>query len=269
MSGALPEGGAIAAADVSKVFRGSDGRPIPALERVSLSVDPGEFVALVGPSGCGKSTLLNLVAGFERPDGGSLLLDGRSIQGPGPDRGVVFQEAALFPWLTVAQNVAFGPRNRNLSQERIKETVGALVELVGLAGFERRYPRELSGGMRQRAALAQVLANDPQILLMDEPFGALDAITRYDMQRELLRIWEQRRKTVLFITHSVDEALFLADRVVFMSPRPGRVHATIEVKLSRPRDLASNDLNALRRDALEILESTAGPEAGARVLAGS
>ncbi len=247
--------GQIQAASLVKTFHGIDGQTeVVALADLALTIAPNEFVALLGPSGCGKSTFLNLVAGFERPTHGTLLLDGRVIEGPGPDRGMVFQEPALFPWLTVFDNVAFGLRNRGAPKSEVRATVERYLGLVDLAGAERRYPRELSGGMRQRVALAQVLANEPEVLLMDEPFGALDAITRYDLQRELRRVWRQAPRTVVFVTHSVDEALYLADRVVVMSPRPGRVLDVLSVGLPHPRDLAADTFNALRREALGLLE---------------
>ncbi len=211
-------------------------------------------MTVLGPSGCGKTTFLNIVAGFEQPSGGSITLDGRPIPGPGPDRGIVFQEYALFPWLTVEQNVAYGLLERGLPKEAVRKQVAHWLQLVGLSGFERRYPHELSGGMRQRVALIRVLANDPSILLMDEPFAAVDAQTRAVLQRELERLWSQTHKTVLFVTHSVEEAIFLGDRVVVMTARPGRVKDIILVDLPRPRDPTSNEFNAYRRHATRLIE---------------
>jgi NitT/TauT family transport system ATP-binding protein len=241
--------------DLVKVFYdAAKGAQILALDHVSLAVRDREFVALLGPSGCGKSTLLNLVAGFEQPTSGDLLLDGRQVSQPGPDRGVVFQEFALFPWMTVSRNIEFGLQNRGIPRARREETVRRFIELIGLNGFEDRYPRELSGGMKQRVAIARVLANDPAILLMDEPFAALDALTRQAMQAQLLEAWATVRNTVLFVTHSIDEALFLSDRVAVMTARPGRIVEIIDVNLPRPRDLTSEAFNDLRRRASAVLE---------------
>ncbi len=226
---------------VSKSFRAARGAlVVQALDRVSLDARPGEFLALIGPSGCGKSTLLFLVAGLERPDGGRILLDGRPVSGPGRDRGVMFQDYALFPWLTVTENIAFGLRTKGLDRQQREPIVARYVELVGLRGHEEKFPHELSGGMRQRTALARVLANDPAVLLMDEPLAALDALTRRLLQLELLRIWGEdgageARKTVLLVTHDIEEAVFLADRVLVMSRRPGRIKLAVDNPLPRPR----------------------------------
>ncbi len=229
---------------VTKSFRDvSRGETVVALRDVSCEVGDQEFVAILGPSGCGKSTLLNILAGFDFPTEGRVLLDGKPINQPGPDRGVVFQEYALFPWLTVQQNVEFGLRGP--ASERAAVT-RRYIELVGLQGFEHRFPKELSGGMRQRVSLARVLAVNPAVLLMDEPFAALDALTRQLMQTELLEIWARTRKTVVFVTHSIDEALTLADRLYVMSARPGRFLEVIDIALPRPRDLAAPQINALR-----------------------
>jgi NitT/TauT family transport system ATP-binding protein len=233
---------------VTKRFpaRGGGGEVV-ALEDISMSVAQGEFIALIGPSGCGKSTLLNVIAGFTSPSSGAVLLDGRSISGPGPDRGFVFQEYAIFPWLSALENVRFGLRKTPLSRRDQYSRAKEHMDLVGLKGFEHAYPHELSGGMQQRVAIARVLAIDPEILLMDEPFGALDAQTRSLMQAELQRIWQAMRKTVVFVTHSVEEALFLADRIVCMQGGPGRIHTVFEVDLERPRDITSEPFNELRR----------------------
>lgn len=218
------------------------------LESIDLDVRQGEFLALLGPSGCGKSTLLNLIAGLISPTSGSLRLDGREITGPGPDRGMLFQDYALFPWKSVRGNVEFGlrhgPRTRRLPKATQREIVARYIDLVGLDGAENKYPHQLSGGMRQRTALARLWAPNPEILLMDEPLAALDAQTRLVMQDELLRIWGQERrwserKTVIYVTHSIDEAVFLADRVAVMGTRPGRIKAMIGVGLDRPRTDAS------------------------------
>jgi ABC-type nitrate/sulfonate/bicarbonate transport system ATPase subunit len=228
---AAGEQGRVSLRGVTKRFRGEH----PALQDVSLSVERSEFVSVVGPSGCGKTTLLRMVAGLIRPDAGDVEVGGHPVTRPGPDRAVVFQNAALLPWLDVLGNVEFGLKLKKLSRAERTKVALELISLVGLAGFERHLPRELSGGMQQRVGLARALAVDPRILLMDEPFGALDEITRRQMQDELLRIWAADRKTTLFVTHSVDEAVILSDRVVVMGSRPGRVIADIAVSLPRPR----------------------------------
>ncbi len=212
----------------------SDGDGL-ALSDVSLTIGDNEFVSIVGRSGCGKTTLLNLIAGLLKPTAGEILIDDRPIAGPGPDRGMVFQSSALFPWLTTIENIEFGPRNQGVDKKTRRGQAQELIQLVRLEGFEKKYPHELSGGMQQRVAIARALAMDPDILLMDEPFGALDELTRAEMQQELLRIWEARKKTVIFITHSITEALFLSDRVVVLSPHPGRLRKEVGVDLARPR----------------------------------
>jgi ABC-type nitrate/sulfonate/bicarbonate transport system ATPase subunit len=227
---------------------------IVALEGIDVEIAADEFLTILGPSGCGKTTLLNIVAGFEQATSGDVRLDGDPIHGPGPDRGVVFQEYALFPWLTVEQNIEFGPRERRVSKAERRNRVRRLIASIGLSGFERRYPQELSGGMRQRVALGRVLVNDPKILLMDEPFAALDAQTRTLMQDELLRVWSRERRTVLFITHNIEEAILLGDRVVVMTARPGRIKEIVAVDLPRPRDVTSTDFNAIRRRVSALLE---------------
>jgi NitT/TauT family transport system ATP-binding protein len=229
------------------------GAHVTAVHDVSLEVTQGEFVSIVGPSGCGKTTLLNMIAGFIPPSSGQILLDGRIISGPGPDRGVVFQSFALFPWKTVLENVAFGPRMRGLPRGECEKVAREFLGLVGLAHAEARYPNELSGGMQQRVGVARALANHPELLLMDEPFASVDAQTRMTLQEELTRIWQERQPTILFITHDVEEAVFLADRVAVLSPRPGRVVAEIEVDLPRPRDVTSADFGAVKRQALGAL----------------
>ena len=214
---------------VSHQFPGvRGGAPTKALSRTDLSVADNDFIAILGPSGCGKSTLLRIVAGLEKPTTGEVMLDGQPVGGPGPDRGMVFQSYTLFPWLTVEQNILFGSR---ATPERATE----LIARVGLRGFEKHYPKMLSGGMQQRTALARALANDPKILLLDEPFGALDNQTRALMQELLLGIWEADRKTVLFVTHDIDEAIFMANRVAVLSARPGRIKADVRIELPHPR----------------------------------
>ena len=218
---------------VSHVYRPARGRPVLALDNVSLAVKDREFVALLGPSGCGKSTLLYLVGGFLPVGQGAILVEDRPVAGPGPDRGIVFQHFALFPWKTVMQNVLYGLEKQDLPREERIRRAGEFIELVGLAGFEDSYPAQLSGGMKQRAAIARTLAIDPRVLLMDEPFGALDAQTRSLMQAELLRIWQRSRKTVVFVTHDVQEAVFLAERIAVMSARPGHIKEIVEARFDR------------------------------------
>ena len=215
-----------------------DGRQVLALSDVSLSVPDGEFLAIVGPSGCGKTTLLNIVAGLLAYDRGAVSIDGARIDGPGVDRSVVFQNASLLPWRTIGGNVRYGMElQKRFDRATMRQRTSDFIELVGLTGFERHYPSELSGGMQQRVNLARALAADPMVLLMDEPFAALDAQTREHMQAELLKIWSGTRKTVLFITHQINEAAYLADRVVVMSPRPGRIKGVLDVPFARPRPL--------------------------------
>jgi NitT/TauT family transport system ATP-binding protein len=225
-----------------------------ALQDIDLTVREGEFVTIVGPSGCGKSSFLNLVAGFLTPTRGDLLLDGTAIRGPGPDRGVVFQEHALFPWMSVERNIGYGPRTAGLPKAEVDRRVTELLELIGLTRFAKAWPKQLSGGMKQRVAIARALANRPKMLLMDEPFAALDAQTRRFLQDELLRIWSRTGTTVVFITHSIDEAVLLSDRVVVMTARPGRIKDVIEVDLPRPRDENSEAYVAMRRRVAQSLQ---------------
>ena len=241
------------------------GLPILAVDDVSLDIVDKSFVCLVGPSGCGKSTLLNIVAGFEQPTAGSVLLDGEAIPGPGPDRGMVFQENALFPWLTVIGNVCFGPQRRGLSPDIYLPAAREILEQVGLGRFADHFPDELSGGMRQRTAIARALINDPSVLLLDEPFGALDAQTRSLMQELLLSVWERHHRTVLFVTHDVDEAVFMADRIVIISRRPGRILKDLTITLPRPRTydvLVTSDFMAVKRDVLRLVRQEAMAVAG-------
>jgi|HubBroStandDraft_1064217.scaffolds.fasta_scaffold23411_4 NitT/TauT family transport system ATP-binding protein len=228
---------------------------IVALDGIDLEIGDDEFLTILGPSGCGKTTLLNIIAGFDRATSGDVRLDGEAILKPGPDRGVVFQEYALFPWLTVEQNIEFGLRERRIAKAQRRARVRDQIASVGLSGFERRYPQELSGGMRQRVAIARALVNDPKILLLDEPFAALDAQTRTLMQQELLRVWSAARRTAIFITHNIEEAILLGDRVVVMTARPGRIKEIVAVDLPRPRDVTSADFNETRRRIGSMLES--------------
>jgi NitT/TauT family transport system ATP-binding protein len=247
--------------NVGKTFA-QNGRAIEALRGADLSVKKGEFICLIGASGCGKSTLLRLAAGFETPTLGEALMWSTPIAGPGPSRGMVFQDYGLFPWLTVRDNIGFGPKSRGRPRSEIKETTEHFIELVGLQNFADLYPHQLSGGMRQRVAIARVLANDAELVLMDEPFGALDAMTRERLQDELVEIWSRTGLTVLFVTHAIDEAIFLADRVVVMSPGPGRIDSEYVIDLKRPRDIASGEFNEWRRLLASKLHSHHARKAG-------
>ena len=242
----------LTAESVSKTFA-SDGRRTAAVDRIDLEVTAGAFVCLLGPSGCGKTTLLNLFAGFETPTTGAVRLDGRPVERPGPERGVVFQEHALFPWLTVLDNVTAGKRLRARSRPEQRRVADRYLAMVHLEGFEHHYPHQLSGGMRQRVSIARVLANEPEVLLMDEPFAALDAITRETLQRELIRIWEETGKTIVFVTHNIEEAVVLGDRIAVMTPRPGRIKEVIDVRLPKPRDVNSAEFNEVERRARGLL----------------
>jgi NitT/TauT family transport system ATP-binding protein len=237
---------------VNKIFKTGD-REVVALKNINLEIPEGQFVCLLGPSGCGKSTLLNAVAGFSAPSSGVISMDGKNIAGPGPDRGMVFQEYALFPWMTVEQNVAFGLEIKGMNSKAILARVSTLLEKLGLSDFKNRFPKDLSGGMRQRVAIARVLALDSPIMLMDEPFGALDALTRRNLQDELLRIWSDLRKTIIFVTHSIEEAIYLADRIVVMTYRPGTVKRDILVDMPRLRDPSSPEFNVLKRELGQLV----------------
>jgi NitT/TauT family transport system ATP-binding protein len=233
--------------NVQKVFKTKD-RDVVALKDITLEIKQGEFVCLLGPSGCGKSTLLNAVAGFSLPTGGDIAVGGKKVVAPGPDRGMVFQEYALFPWMTVGQNIAFGLEVQGVAKAEINLTVSQLLDLLHLGDFRHRFPKDLSGGMRQRVAIARILALDSPIMLMDEPFGALDSLTRRNLQDELLRIWSTTGKTILFVTHSIEESIYLADRIVVMTYRPGTIKRDQRVAIPRPRDPASAEFNDLKRE---------------------
>lgn len=236
---------------VSKTYPGVE--PVHALQDVDLNIHAGEFVALLGPSGCGKSTLLNILAGFEGSSGGESLVGGKSVGKPGPERGVVFQEAALFPWLSVWENVIFGPKVAGTPKSKYEAHAREMLEITGLSSFADHLPVQLSGGMRQRVGIARVLTLGSQVLLMDEPFGALDAQTRLTMQELLLSVWHKFQTTVLFVTHDIDEAILLADTIYVMSARPGRIHTRIDVPIARPRtveDTTSAEFNTMKREIL-------------------
>ncbi len=220
--------------NVVKKYSGRNGEMV-ALNGVSLDIHENEFVCVVGPSGCGKSTLLNIIAGLHEPTSGQVLVDGQAVSGPGPDRGVVFQQYALFPWLTVQKNVEFGLKLQGMAQDKAEQEAKKYIKMVDLEQFAQSYPKELSGGMKQRVAIARAYAINPKVLLMDEPFGALDAQTRTQLQTELLNTWEKEQKTCFFITHDVEEAIILAQRVIIMSARPGRIKEVVEISIPYPR----------------------------------
>lgn len=233
--------------NVHKVFQ-SDSGDVVALKDINLEIKDGEFVCLLGPSGCGKSTLLNAIAGFSLPSTGEIIVNGKKVTEPGPDRGMVFQEYALFPWMSVADNITFGLRIKKEDPKKIKTKLDELLKMLKLTEFKDRYPKDLSGGMRQRVAIARVLALDSPIMLMDEPFGALDALTRRSLQDELLKVWSEYKKTIIFVTHSIEEAIYLADRIVVMSYRPGTVKKDIIVDMPRLRNPTSPEFNALKKE---------------------
>ncbi|KAA0910049.1 ABC transporter ATP-binding protein [Aquicoccus porphyridii] len=242
---------------LTKTF-GAGAEAVQALAPTDIAVTEGEFLAIVGPSGCGKTTLLNIVAGFETPSGGCAVLDGRPIEGPGSERGVVFQQGALFNWMSVLENVAFGPRACGVAPDAARESAQAMLEKVGLGGFVENYPYQLSGGMQQRVGIARALVNDPAILLMDEPFAALDQQTRELLQEEVRGMWRETGKTVLWITHSIEEALFLASHIVVMTARPGRVKAAFRCRFSESPDLlvaSTPEFTAAKREILGLLRS--------------
>lgn len=246
--------------NVSRTFA-AKGIMIQALDNVNLEVKDEEFICILGPSGCGKTTLLRVIAGLDKPTSGEILLDGARIENPGQERGMVFQDYSLFPWRTVIDNIAFGLEVMGVDREKRYERAREYLKLLDLEKFENSYPYELSGGMRQRIAIVRAIINNPKLLLMDEPFGALDAQTRNVMQAELLRIWEKKHKTILFITHSVDEAVYLADRIVVMSGRPGTVKEIFNVVLPRPRIRTSQEANRIRDMILRSLGSQIGDAA--------
>ena len=229
---------------VNKIFT-TGGADVIALKDINLEIASGEFICLLGPSGCGKSTLLNAIAGFSQPTSGQILAGGKLITEPGPDRGMVFQEYALFPWMTIESNIAFGLEIAGKTPAEIKERVDMLLSMLGLTEFRTRYPKDLSGGMRQRVAIARVLALDSPIMLMDEPFGALDALTRRNLQDELLKIWKVFGTTIVFVTHSIEESIYLADRTIVMTYRPGTIKRDVAIDLPRPRDPSDPEFNRL------------------------
>jgi ABC-type nitrate/sulfonate/bicarbonate transport system ATPase subunit len=247
----------MAVKSLSKRYATNDSTVL-ALQDIDLQIGNGEFVSLLGPSGCGKSTLLRIIAGLLRATEGCVEINSAAVSAPGPERAVVFQDYALFPWMTVEDNVEFGLEARGIPAEKRRTVSADLLKVVGLEEFAKKYPHHLSGGMKQRVSIARALAVDPQILLMDEPFGALDAQTRSVMQEELLRIWRLYRRTVVFVTHSIDEAIYLSDRIAIMTARPGRIKAVVQVPAERPRDLTSPEMTALHRQVRSILTEEIG-----------
>ncbi len=244
--------GSIAINNIDKHFINASGQRINALHNINLTIEPGSFVSLIGPSGCGKSTLLRLISGLTFPDGGSLLLDNAPITEPGADRGFMFQEHNLFPWLTIYENIAFGLKARKLFDKQ-NSKVDEMISLVGLNGFEKSYPHQLSGGMCQRASLARALVGNPKVLLLDEPLGALDAFTRMNIQDEIQRIWKEEHMTMIMVTHDVDEAVYLSDTVVVMTARPGRIVKAVPIELPRPRVRSSQDFFHYTSEILNLL----------------
>ncbi|TGC10937.1 ABC transporter ATP-binding protein [Methanolobus halotolerans] len=245
--------GRVSVRNVSRKFVKDEVTQTLALENIDLELEDKEFVCFIGPSGCGKTTLLRIISGLDTPDQGEVFIDNEKITSPGPKRGMVFQEYSLFPWKSVIDNVIFGPQMGGVSKKDAMVEAEKYLELVGLTQFKDSYPHELSGGMKQRVAIARALANEPEVLLMDEPFGALDAQTRNSLQHELLSIWQKKHLTVLFVTHSVDEAVYLADRIVMFTARPGRIKEVVKVDIPRPRDRTSMEVNRLRNHLLKLL----------------
>ena len=249
-------GSSVKVEHLSKTFEDKkSGAHIQALLNIELEINDGELFCLVGPSGCGKTTFLRIVAGLEMPTSGTIYVGNRNIDSPGPDRGLVFQEFALFPWRTVMGNVSFGPEIQGIPLSKQQQIANKYIRLVGLAGWENKYPKEISGGMKQRVAIARALASDPEIMLMDEPFGSLDAQTRNLMQIELLRIWSKTKKTIIFVTHSVDEAVYLADRIAVMSARPATIKKSLKIDIKHPRDRTSPDFLSYRRNILNLIST--------------
>ncbi|MDR1256122.1 MAG: ABC transporter ATP-binding protein [Spirochaetaceae bacterium] len=249
--------GLIAVEKLFKSFPQNEGENIAVLDNVDLIFESGEFISLIGPSGCGKSTLLRIIAGLTQADSGRITLDGEAVSTPGFERGLVFQDPTLFPWMNIYENIAYGLRSRGVYKQE-KQNIPAYFRLVGLAGFEKSYPHHLSGGMAQRAALARTLVNKPKVLLLDEPLGALDAFTRMNMQDEILKIWQERGMTTVMVTHDVDEAIYMASRIVVMSARPAKIEQVLDVEIGRPRRRDDPEFLSLRSRILKILHFAGG-----------
>jgi len=245
---------------VNRTYIDDEGNKIEVLRDFNVQVRQGEFLSIIGSSGCGKTTLLRLIAGLDKPESGELILNGAKITEPAPERGYVFQQGSLFPWLTVEKNIASGLKARGIYKKN-KEEVARYVELIGLQGFEKAFPHQISGGMAQRVAIARALINNPAVLLLDEPMGALDSFTRADIQDKLLELWKRKGNTMILVTHDIDEAIYLSDRIVIMTPRPGRIKEIVNVKMTHPRHRGSTEFLAIRRDILEKLHlASANPQ---------
>ena len=239
--------------NVQRIYRDTDGNKVEALRDVSLNIRKGEFISIIGPSGCGKTTLLRLIAGLDKPQAGGLTIDGDPIKDVSPERGYVFQQGSLFPWLTVENNISYGLKARKVFKSN-KDKISKYISMVGLDGFEKSYPHQISGGMAQRVAIARALINEPKALLLDEPMGALDSFTRSDLQDKLLELWKENGTTMILVTHDIDEAIYLSDRIVIMTPRPGKISKIIDVDLPRPRHRGGVEFLALRKSILEFFE---------------
>ncbi|WP_028511374.1 ABC transporter ATP-binding protein [Ruminococcus sp. NK3A76] len=239
--------------NVQRIYRDTDGNKVEALRDVSLNIRKGEFISIIGPSGCGKTTLLRLIAGLDKPQAGGLTIDGDPIKDVSPERGYVFQQGGLFPWLTVENNISYGLKARKVFKSN-KDKISKYISMVGLDGFEKSYPHQISGGMAQRVAIARALINEPKALLLDEPMGALDSFTRSDLQDKLLELWKENGTTMILVTHDIDEAIYLSDRIVIMTPRPGKISKIIDVDLPRPRHRGGTEFLALRKSILEFFE---------------
>ncbi|MCR5122659.1 MAG: ABC transporter ATP-binding protein [Ruminococcus sp.] len=243
----------IGISNVNRVYTDTDGNQVNALNDVSLDIRPGEFISIIGPSGCGKTTLLRLIAGLDKPQSGTLTIDDTRITDVSPERGYVFQQGSLFPWLTVENNIAYGLKARRVFKQN-RDKIGKYISMVGLNGFEKSYPHQISGGMAQRVAIARALINEPKALLLDEPMGALDSFTRADLQDKLLELWKENGITMILVTHDIDEAIYLSDRIVIMTPRPGKISRVIDVDLPRPRHRGGGEFLAMRRSILQFFE---------------
>lgn len=240
---------------VNRVYTDADGNRVEALHDVSLDIKAGEFISIIGPSGCGKTTLLRLIAGLDKPQSGELSIDDSRIKDVSTERGYVFQQGGLFPWLTVENNIAYGLKARGIfKKDKAKVKVKDYISMVGLEGFERSYPHQISGGMAQRVAIARALINEPKALLLDEPMGALDSFTRADLQDKILELWKKQGTTMILVTHDIDEAIYLSDRIVIMTPRPGKISSIVNVDLPRPRHRGGGEFLALRKSILEFFE---------------
>ncbi|WP_024857205.1 ABC transporter ATP-binding protein [Ruminococcus albus] len=239
--------------NVNRIYTDAEGNKVNALYNVDLDIRPGEFISIIGPSGCGKTTLLRLIAGLDKPQSGELTIDGSKITDVSPERGYVFQQGGLFPWLNVENNIAYGLKARKVYKKN-KDKISRYISMVGLDGFERSYPHQISGGMAQRVAIARALINEPKALLLDEPMGALDSFTRADLQDKILELWKENGITMILVTHDIDEAIYLSDRIVIMTPRPGKISKLIDVDLPRPRHRGGSEFLAMRKSILEHFE---------------